>query len=181
MRTAAQNRLANVPRRLWDDIEAHRAWLTQRVAALDNAWDTTLRASPGWRERDPLSRRVPGSGPVCARTLGLDLPELGTFSRQCIAALVGVAPCNRDSGTRRGPRTPWGGRAHGRATLYMRTLVAVRYNPVLKAFYQRLCTAGKAKKVALTACMRKLLVVLNAMVRDNRRWSELFVPADSCC
>ena len=156
MRTAEQNRLENAPRRLRADIEAHIAWLNQRVAALDNDLDTTLRASPVWRERESLYRSVPGIGPVCARTLVLDLPELGTLSRQRIAALVGVAPFNRDSGTLRGTRTTWGGRAHVRATLYMSTLVAVRYNPVLKAFYQRLCTAGQVKKVALTACMRKL-------------------------
>jgi transposase len=177
MRTAEQNRLENAPRRLRADIEAHIAWLNQRVAALDNDLDTTLRASPVWRERESLYRSVPGIGPVCARTLVLDLPELGTLSRQRIAALVGVAPFNRDSGTLRGTRTTWGGRAHVRATLYMSTLVAVRYNPVLKAFYQRLCTAGKAKKVALTACMRKLLTILNAMVKHQKPWQVQEVPS----
>jgi transposase len=157
MRTAEQNRRENAPHRLWADIAAHIAWLTQRVAALDDDLDTTLRASPVWRERETLSRSVPGIGPVCARTLVLDLPELGTLSRQRLAALVGVAPFNRDSGTLRGTRTTWGGRAHVRATLYMSTLVAVRYNPVLKRFYERLRTVGKVAKVALTACMRKLL------------------------
>jgi transposase len=177
MRTAEQNRLENAPRRLRADIEAHIAWLNQRVAALDNDLDTTLRASPVWRERESLYRSVPGIGPVCARTLVLDLPALGTLSRQRIAALVGVAPFNRDSGTLRGTRTTWGGRAHVRATLYMSTLVAVRYNPVLKAFYQRLCTAGKAKKVALTACMRKLLTILNAMVKHQKPWQVQEVPS----
>jgi transposase len=170
MRTAEQNRLENASRRLKADIEAHIAWLTERVATLDDDLDTTLRASPVWRERETLYRSVPGIGPVCARTLVLDLPELGTLSRQRLAALVGVAPFNRDSGTLRGTRTTWGGRAHVRATLYMSTLVAVRYNPVLKRFYERLCTAGKAKKVALTACMRKLLTILNAMVRHHKPW-----------
>jgi transposase len=177
MRTAEQNRLEHAPRRLRTDIEAHIAWLDQRVAALDDDLDTTLRASPIWRERETLYRSVPGIGPVCARTLMLDLPELGTLSRQRIAALVGVAPFNRDSGTRRGTRTTWGGRAHVRATLYMSALVAVRYNPVLKAFYQRLCTAGKAKKVALTACMRKLLTILNAMVKHHKPWHVQEVPS----
>ena len=177
MRTAEQNRLENAPRRLRADIEAHIAWLNQRVVALDNDLDTTLRASPVWRERETLYRSVPGIGPVCARTLVLDLPELGTLSRQRIAALVGVAPFNRDSGTLRGTRTTWGGRAHVRATLYMSTLVAVRYNPVLKAFYQRLCTAGKAKKVALIACMRKLLTILNAMVKHQKPWQAQEVPS----
>ena len=177
MRTAEQNRLENVSPRLRTDIEAHIAWLDQRVAALDDDLDTTLRASPVWRERETLYRSVPGIGPVCARTLVLDLPELGTLSRQRIAALVGVAPFNRDSGTLRGTRTTWGGRAHVRATLYMSTLVAVRYNPVLKAFYARLCTAGKAKKVALTACMRKLLTILNAMAKHQKPWHVQEVPS----
>jgi transposase len=170
MRTAEHNRLEHAPHRLRADIEAHIAWLDQRVAALDNDLDTTLRASPVWRERETLYRSVPGIGPVCARTLMLDLPELGTLSRQCIAALVGVAPFNRDSGTLRGSRTTWGGRAHVRAVLYMSTLVAVRYNPVLKRFYERLRTAGKVAKVALTACIRKLLTILNAMATHQKPW-----------
>jgi transposase len=116
-------------------------------------------------------------GPVCARTLVFDLPELGPVSRQRIAALVGVAPCNRDSGTLRGTRTTWGGRAHVRATLYMSTLVAVRYNPVLKRFYARLRTAGKVAKVALTACMRKLLTILHAMVKHQKPWHVQEVPS----
>ena len=177
MRTAEQNRLENASPRLRVDIGAHIAWLDQHVATLDDDLDTTLQASPLWREREALYRSVPGIGPVCARTLVLDLPELGALSRQRIAALVGVAPFNRDSGTLRGSRTTWGGRAHVRATLYMSTLVAVRYNPVLKAFYQRLCTAGKAKKVALTACMRKLLTILNAMVKHQKPWQVQEVPS----
>jgi transposase len=170
MRTAEQNRLEHASRRLRADIEAHIAWLDQHVAALDDDLDSTLRASPVWRERETLYRSVPGIGPVCARTLVLDLPELGTLSRQRIAALVGVAPFNWDSGTLRGTRTTWGGRAHVRAVLYMSTLVAVRYNPVLKRFYERLRTAGKVAKVALTACMRKLLTILNAMVKHQKPW-----------
>ena len=130
-------------------MTAHLTWLDQRLATLDDDRDTTLRASPVWREREALYRSVPGIGPVCARTLLLDLPELGTLSRQRIAALAGVAPFNRDSGTLRGRRAIWGGRAPLRATLYMATLVAVRHNPVLQAFYERLLAAGKAKKVAL--------------------------------
>jgi transposase len=177
MRTAEQNRLENAPHRLRADIEAHITWLTQRVATLDDDLDTTLRASPVWRERETLYRSVPGIGPVCARTLILDLPELGTLSRQRIAALVGVAPFNRDSGTLRGTRTTWGGRAHVRATLYMSTLVAVRYNPILKRFYERLRTAGKVAKVALTACMRKLLTILNAMVKHQKPWHVEEVPS----
>jgi transposase len=170
MRTAEVNRLSNAPGRLRADLEAHIAWLEHRLVALDDELDTTLRASPLWRERETLYRSVPGIGPVCARTLLLDLPELGTLSRQRIAALVGVAPFHCDSGTMRGRRTIWGGRAHVRATLYMGTLVAVRHNPVLKAFYERLVAAGKAKKVALTACMRKLLTILNAMAKQKTLW-----------
>ena len=131
-----------------------------------------LHASPVWRERDELYRSVPGIGPVGARTLVLDLPELGTLSRQRIAALGGVAPCNRDRGTLRGRRTIWGGRAAVRATLSMSALVAVRHNPMLQAFYERLCAAGKAKKVALTACMRKLLTILNAMAKHQTPWQS---------
>ena len=147
------------------------------MATLDDDLDTTLRASPVWRERETLSRSVPGIGPVCARTRVLALPEWGTLSRQRLAALVGVAPCNRDRGTLRGTRTTWGGRAHVRATLDMSALVAVRYHPVLKAFSQRLGTAGKAKKVALTACLRKLLTILHAMVKHQKPWHGQEVPS----
>ena len=176
MRTAESNRLGTAPAPVQADIEAHLAWLDQRLATLDDDLDTTLRASPVWRERDALYRSVPGIGPVSARTLLLDLPELGTLSRQRIAALAGVAPFNCDSGTMRGRRAIWGGRAPLRATLYMATLVAVRHNPVLKAFYERLLAAGKAKKVALTACMRKLLTILNAMVKHQTPWQPREVP-----
>ena len=170
MRTAELNRLGSAPAPVQADLQAHITWLEQRLAALDDTLDTTLRASPVWRERETLYRSVPGIGPVSARTLLLDLPELGTLSRQRIAALAGVAPFNRDSGTLRGHRTIWGGRAPLRATLYMATLVAVHHNAVLKAFYERLVAGGKAKKVALTACMRKLLTILNAMVRHQTPW-----------
>jgi transposase len=170
MRTAEHNRLGSAPPAVQADITAHLAWLDQRLATLDDDLDTTLRASPVWRERAELLRSVPGIGPVCTRTLLLDLPELGTLSRQRLAALAGVAPFNCDSGTIQGRRAIWGGRAPLRATLYMAVLVAVRYNPVLKAFYARLRAVGKAKKVALTACMRKLLTILNAMVKHHTPW-----------
>jgi transposase len=123
-----------------------------------------------WRENDDLLQSAKGIGPVCARTLLLELPELGTLTRQQIAALVGVAPLNGDSGTLRGRRTIWGGRAHVRTVLYMGTLVATRYNPQIKAFYERLLAAGKVKKVALTACMRKFLTILNAMLKHRTPW-----------
>ena len=123
-----------------------------------------------WREREALLRRVPGLGPVCTRTLRLDLPELGTLSRQRLAALVGVAPLTRESGTRRGSRMLWGGRAHVRATLSMSPLVAVRYKAGRKDFYERLRAAGKTAKVALAARMRQLLTILNAMVKHHTPW-----------
>ncbi|MBM3227205.1 MAG: IS110 family transposase [Candidatus Tectomicrobia bacterium] len=170
MRTAEQNRFAGTSGRLAEDIEAHIAWLNTRIASLDDDLETRLRASPLWRENDDLLQSVPGIGPVCARTLLLELPALGTLTRQQIAALVGVAPLNCDSGTMRGKRTIWGGRAHVRTVLYMGTLVATRFNPQIKAFYQRLLAAGKLKKVALTACMHKLLTILNAMLKHRTSW-----------
>jgi transposase len=176
MRTAEQNRLGNAPPRLQTDIQAHITWLNTRLAALDDDLDTTLRTSAVWPEREDLLRSVPGIGPVCTRMRLLDLPELGTLSRQQLPTLVVVAPLNRDSGTLRGSRTIWGGRAHVRTALYMSTLVAVRDNPVLKAFYERLRTKGKAAKVALTVCMRKLLTILNAMVQHHTPWQAQEVP-----
>ena len=170
MRTAEQNRLAGTSGRLQTDIAAHIAWLNERLATLDDDIETLLRASPLWRENDDLLQSVPGIGPVCARTLVLELPELGMLTRQQIAALVGVAPLHCDSGTLRGRRTIWGGRAHVRTVLYMGTLVATRSNPQIKAFYERLLAAGKVKKVALTACMHKLLTILNAMLKHRTPW-----------
>jgi len=170
MRTAEQNRLAGTSGRLQTDIEAHITWLNERLATLDDDIETLLRASPLWRENDDLLQSAPGIGPVCARTLLLELPELGTLNRRQIAALVGVAPLNRDSGTLRGRRTIWGGRAHVRTVWYMGTLVATRYNPRIKAFYERLLAAGKVKKVALTACMHKFLTILNAMLKHRTPW-----------
>jgi transposase len=170
MRTAEQNRLAGTSGRLTKASEAHSAWLNARIATLDNDLETMLRASPLWRENDDLLQSVPGIGPVCARTFLRELPALGTLTRQQIAALVGVAPLNGDSGTLRGRRTIWGGRAHVRTVLYMGTLVATRFNPQIKAFYQRLLAAGKIKKVALTACMHKLVTILNAMLKHRTSW-----------
>src|SRR5438034_3335536 len=170
MRTAEQHRLAGTSGRLQTDIEAHIAWLNERLATLDDDIETLLRASPLWRENDDLLQSAPGIGPVCARTLRLELPELGTLNRRQIAALVGVAPLNCDSGTLRGRRMMWGGRAHVRTVLYMGTLVATRFNPQIKVFYARLLAAGKVKKVALTACMHKLLTILNARLKHRTPW-----------
>jgi transposase len=179
MRTTAQNRRASAPARLQADSQAPITGLDARLAALDDELDTTRRRRPVWREREELLRRVPGIGPVCTRPLRLDLPALGTWSRQRLAALGGVAPVKRDSGTLRGSRTIWGGRAHVRATVSMSPLVAVRDKPVLKGFYERLRAAGKAAKVALTACLRKLLTILNAMVKPHTPWQAQEVSIDS--
>ena len=170
MMTAEQSRLNTSPARVRDSIEAHLAWLQQQLASLDDDLDDMLQSSPIWRERDDILQSTPGVGPVLSRTLMSPLPELGDLNRKEIAALVGVAPFNRDSGTWRGRRTIWGGRAAVRSVLYMSTLVATRHNPVIREFYERLLAAGKAKKVALIACMRKLLTILNAMVKNQQRW-----------
>lgn len=157
-------------RRLLKSVDRLLAVLQKELTELDCDIGEGIRGTPAWRERDELLRSVPGVGNIVARTLIADLPELGRLDRKQIAALVGIAPLNRDSGKMRGKRTTWGGRAKVRCVLYMAALVASRRNPVLAAFYQRLLRAGKAKKLALTAVMRKLLTILNAMVRDNKRW-----------
>jgi transposase len=173
MMTAERNRRRQLTnRRLIKSIDRLLTVLQRELTELEADLGKGIRGTPAWRERDELLRSVPGVGNVVARTLIADLPELGRLDRKQIAALVGVAPLNRDSGTMRGKRTTWGGRAKVRNVLYMAALVASRRNPVLKAFYQRLLRAGKAKKLALTAVMRKLLTILNAMARENRRWQN---------
>lgn len=173
MRTAEQNRLgATRVAAVRSRIQAHLTWLDEELHALDEELRRRLRASPLWRAQDDLLRSVPGVGPTLALTLLAELPELGRLARPQIAALVGVAPLNRDSGTLRGQRSIWGGRAAVRTTLSMATLRATRCNPVIQRFYDRLVAAGKAKKVALVACMHKLLTILNAMVRDDKPWSH---------
>ena len=151
-------------------VQAHITYLEQGLGHLDADLGNSIHSSPLWREQDNLLQSVPGVGPVLSLTLLATLPELGTLDRRRISSLVGVAPLNRDSGTLRGKRTVWGGRATVRAALYMGALVASRWNPVLRTFYQRLCAAGKPKKVALTACMRKLLTILNAMLKHRTPW-----------
>lgn len=175
-RTAEQHRLGRAPPRLQTDIQAPITGLNTRPAALDDDLDTPLRASPVWREREELRRSVPGLGPVGTRTRRRELPELGPLSRQRGAALVGVAPLNRDRGTLRGSRTSWGGRPQVRATLSMRTLVAGRDNAVLQVFYERLRAVGKTAKVALTACMRQLLTILHARLNHHAPWQVQEVP-----
>ena len=157
-------------RRLKKRIERHRSALQDELSKIDSEIDDTIRGTPIWRENEDLLKSVPGVGNTLARTLLAELPELGSLGRRQIAALVGVAPFNRDSGTLRGKRTVWGGRATIRASLYMAALVASRFNPVIARFYRRLLAAGKPKKLALTACMRKLLIILNAIIREQRPW-----------
>jgi transposase len=171
MLTAEENRRGLLPAPLRPELQDHIADLRRRVAQLDQDLDQHLRTSPLWRTQEDLLRSVPGVGPVTARTLLAGLPELGTLDRRAIAALVGVAPLARDSGTLHGRRSCWGGRAAVRTALYMATLTGVRFNPTLAAFYGHLVAKGKVKKVALVACMRKLLTILNAMVRTQTRWA----------
>src|SRR6266581_646515 len=169
MRTAEQNRLAGTSGRLQTDIEAHSTWLNERLATLDDDIETILWASPLWRAHDDLLQSTTGIGPVCARTLLLELPELGTLTRQQIAALVGVAPLHCDSGTLRGRRMIWGGRAHVRTVLYMGTLVATRFNPQIKVFYERLLAAGKAKKIYKAPLTTKTVAPLLRRCGSRRR------------
>jgi transposase len=171
MGTAEQNRLqATVDDAVKIDIEAHIAYLKGRLDGVDKELQAAVEASPAWKAKDDLLRGVPGVGPVVARTLMAALPELGTLSRKKIAALVGLAPMARDSGTVHGRRGITGGRGPVRSILYMAALSAVRYNPVIRPFYQRLLAAGKPTKVAQVAVMRKLLTILNAMIHHTRPW-----------
>lgn len=165
-----RNRRLTAAKKLKPGLDEVIALLEKHLASIDKDLGHTLRKTSVWRERDNLLRSVPGIGPVLSVTLLAEVPELGRLNRREIAALIGVAPLNRDSGKHKGKRSIWGGRASVRATLYMATLSAVRYNSVLKTHYLHLLKLGKAKKVALVACMRKLLVIANAMLRDGQRW-----------
>ena len=171
MLVAENNRLsATVSAPVAKRIRAHVGWLEKELSRTDRELEEVIETSPAWRESETLLRSVPGVGPALARTLVAELPELGTLTHKRLSALVGVAPFNRDSGKTRGKREVWGGRARVRTTLYMSAMVASRHNPVIREFYVRLVEAGKPKKVALVACMRKLLSILNAMMRDRRAW-----------
>jgi transposase len=170
MITAEQNRLVSAPEWVRPDIEELLEILKKRLAAINRDLNKLIRKSPLWREKDKILQSFPGVGPVMAATMIADLPELGTLNRREISALVGVAPLNCDSGTYKGKRRTWGGRAAIRSVLYMCALTAIRHNPVIREFYQRLRRAGKLPKVALTACMRKILVILNAMMRSGNCW-----------
>lgn len=184
MRQAERNRLAQLAlhapaaqRAVGASVRKHIAYLDRELATTDRDLGHLIQASPVWREHDDLLQSVPGIGPVVARTLLAALPELGALDRRAIAKLVGVAPLNRDSGTYRGRRQVHGGRGIVRAVLYMAALVASRRNPVIAAFYQRLIAAGKPKKLALVACMRKLLTLLNHLVRTGQHWAPSAPPA----
>ncbi|MDZ4674770.1 MAG: IS110 family transposase, partial [Gemmatimonadota bacterium] len=170
MLTAENNRLGFARGPVRRDITQHIRWLEKRLADVDAELQAAIEASPLYQAQNALLQSVPGVGRVTALTLLGKLPELGRLSRREIAALVGVAPLNRDSGKMRGKRFVWGGRAPVRAALYMAALVGVKHNPVLRTFYTRLRTADKVFKIAITACMRKLLTILNAMVRHNQEW-----------
>lgn len=173
MITMERNRRALATAPVRRRLEAHITWLEREVAEVERRLRAAIEASPVWRARDEVLQSTPGIGPTTAQSLIALLPELGTLNRQHIAALAGVAPFNADSGRHTGERHISGGRAAVRTALYMAALVGTRRNPVLKAFYHRLLAKGKAKKVALVACMRKLLTILNAMVRTNSPWSTL--------
>ena len=177
MLTAEKNRLRTARGPVRRRLQAHIRWLERELSEIDGDLEGSIRESPLWQAKDDILKSVPGIGPVVSVTLLSELPELGRLNRKEIAALVGVAPLNRDSGTLAGRRTVWGGRPRVRAALYMAALVATRYNPAIREFYRRLCAAGKPKKVALTACMRKLLLVLNSMIKRWAPWNGAYLQA----
>jgi transposase len=170
MLTAEKNRLGTAPATTQERISQHIQWLQEERDKLDEEIELFIDQTAPFRQKQEILQSTPGIGAVTSAILLADLPELGQLSRQKIAALVGVAPFNKDSGRRRGKRRVKGGRAAIRSTLYMATLSAIQYNPVIQSFYQRLVKRGKEKKVAIVACMRKLLTILNAMIRDNHVW-----------
>lgn len=170
MCVSEKNRLRLCNRATREGIIDHIAWLEKSLKTLDEELAQAIQNSSIWHEKDKLLKSVPGIGKITSSVLLASLPELGSLDRKCIAALVGVAPFNRDSGNMRGSRSIWGGRAHVRCALYMAALSASRTNPVIRSFYDRLIKAGKPPKVALTACMRKLLVIMNSMIRYSTSW-----------
>jgi len=170
MLTVEKNRLVTVRAQRRAELEAHIQWLSKNLKALNKELEEFVKASAVWKAKDALLQSVPGVGPVTSATMLGMLPELGKLTRQAIAALVGVAPLNKDSGKKQGKRKVYGGRADVRSILYMAALAAKKFNPIIRKFYERLIQHGKEKKVALTACMRKLLVILNAMLHTNQPW-----------
>ena len=170
MLTAEKNRKCTVRLQLRDRVQKHIDWLKQELRALDEEIERFIDSNPSWKQKEKLLRSVPGVGRVTAATIIANLPELGTIDRRKIAALVGVAPLNKDSGRKRGKRRVFGGRSSVRRVLYMATLSGTQSNPIIRAFYQQLVDRGKDKKLALTACMRKLIVILNSMVQHQEPW-----------
>jgi len=180
MLTAEKNRrVSAATETVRKEIKEHIDWLEDRIAELDEQLQTLLKSSKLWRVKDEVLQSVPGIGPVVSFSMIADLPELGTLNRQQISKLVGVAPLNRDSGQQRGTRHIYGGRARVRSMLYMAALTATRCNPVIKEFYERLLANKKLFKVAITACMRKLLAIINVMVRDCTRWKTKDDPVST--
>ena len=175
MLSAEKNRLHTASKGIRSEIQKHIHWLEKEIGQLEKDLDKRIRSSPAWCEKDDLLRTCKGIGPVTTYTMLSCLPELGTLSGRQIAALVGVAPFNDDTGKHKGRRHVQGGRLDVRAVLYMATLAAIRHNRAIREFHRRLIAAGKAKKVAITACMRKLLTILNAMLRDKKPWQPDFV------
>jgi transposase len=176
MQSAEQNRLASAPPCVRPDIQAHLDWLAQRIDITNRELRRLIESRPGWRAKDDLLQSMAGVGPVLSVVLIAAVPELGTLNNRQIAKLIGLAPLNRDSGKHRGKRRIFGGRAQVRSTMYMPARAAVRFNPVIKALYERLKAAGKPENVAITACMRKMLVILNSMVKSNTHWHQTAVP-----
>ena len=172
MIVAERNRLRLANKRNKKDIEDHIRWLKKRLDKIETDIGKMIQSSPIWRCKDDILQSVPGIGPITSASLICDLPELGVLSRKKIAMLAGLAPLNCDSGKYKGRRRIWGGRASVRSGLYMATMAAIRCNPAIKGFYQRLIAAGKCHKVAATACMRKLLIIVNAMLRDQTLWQQ---------
>jgi transposase len=174
MLVAEKNRLSTASKAIQKRISAHITWLEQELDRADQDLDDFIQKNPVWKENRDILCSTPSIGPVSSRTLLAELPELGTLNRKQISALVGVAPFPRDSGTLKGHRTIWGGRASVRCALYMATLSATRFNKIIRDFYKQLKAKGKPSKVALVACMHKLLTILNAMIKNKTRWSENF-------
>lgn len=177
MRSAEQKRKQQAPAVVHVSIDAVIEVLTKQIADVDDDMQRVIRATPAWRESDERNQSTPGVGKVFSTTVTALVPELGTLNRKQIASLVGVAPHNDDSGKRDGRRKTWGGRAPVRAVLYMAALAAIRFNPVIRAFHDRLIAKGKEGKVVIVACMRKLLTILNAMARDNKPWNPQLATA----
>ena len=179
MVTAESNRQSSANARVAKQIHQHIVWLEKRLDESNDDLDNMIRNSPLWQHKAEIMQSIPGVGRVTATMFLADVPEIGTLSRREISALVGVCPYSRDSGSFRGRRSIWGGRARVRAALYMAAIVASRHNPVIKAFYEKLTRAGKAKKVALVACMRKLLVIINTMLKNDSAWNPKIAASEA--